>query len=137
MNFLLRLAKYLHASKKQIAKFLLVGVSSAMLDLGLLVVLKEQLHLRPFLAVAIDQIIVISFNFLVNKFWSFGSKTLSVKQLIRYLSLVGFNYCSSIVLMYIFSEIIGINYLIVRVGSIGLLMSFNFVMYKHWVYKET
>ncbi|MFA5945316.1 MAG: GtrA family protein [Patescibacteria group bacterium] len=123
-------------TKKQILKFLAVGASSALLDIGLLVLLKEVAHVRAFLAVAMNQVVVMAYNFLLNKYWSFESKSAHAKQLGRYLVLVGGNYLASIALMYALHEVLGIHYVVVRVSSIGLLMCVNFLFYKHWVYKE-
>jgi putative flippase GtrA len=106
------------------------------LDIGLLIILTEKAHLYPVLAVAINQIFIIAYSFLLNKYWSFSTKQKPIQQFGRYIILVAFNYFTSILLMYLFYGMLDINYTIVRVFSIGLLFMFNFAAYKYWVYKE-
>jgi putative flippase GtrA len=136
MNTIFKLKQYITSSKHQIVKFLVVGISTTILDLSLLIVLKEKANFHPVFAVATSQIIVITCNFLMNKYWSFDSKKIPLQQFSRYLVLVAINYFSSISLMYLFYEVLGINYKIVRLFSIALLFMINFIVYKHWVYKE-
>jgi len=134
-HYLSWLFQYAKKTKQQFAKFFIIGISSTLIDLGLLIFLKEKINLNPVLAVVINQIFVIIYSFLMNKYWSFQSKNLPVKQFFRYLILVSANYLISILLMLIFNHFIGINYQIVRISSIGILFIFNFIFYKHWVYK--
>lgn len=131
-----KLKNYFIDSKSQIVKYITVGLSSAFIDLFLLIMLREKANFTPVLAVATNQIIVICYNFLLNKYWSFETKKEPLRQFSRYAVLVVFNYFSSIILMYLFYNVIGINYKIVRIASIAMLFSFNFVAYKYWVYKE-
>jgi len=131
-----KIKQYFLNSKKQLLRFFIIGVSSTFLDLELLILFKEKIGFTPILAVAINQIIVITYNFLLNKYWSFVSKKKSLIQLSRYLTIVAFNYSASIFLMYLFYNLMGANYKIVRVCSIALLFVFNFIFYKHWVYSE-
>lgn len=133
---MLKIKNYLVNSKTQIIKFVVVGSSSALIDIALLVILKEKAHFTPVLAVATNQLIVITYNFLLNKYWSFETSKKPLRQFSRYIVLVAFNYFASIILMYLLYDIIGINYKLVRLASIGLMFSFNFLVYKHWVYKE-
>ncbi|MFA6514368.1 MAG: GtrA family protein [Patescibacteria group bacterium] len=136
MNLIIKFKDYLFNSKGQIARFLVVGSSSALIDIGLLIFLKEKINFTPVLAVATNQIIIIIYNFLLNKYWSFETRKKPLRQFSRYVILVAFNYFASIILMYLLYSLIGIDYKIVRLVSIGLLFSCNFIAYKHWVYKE-
>jgi putative flippase GtrA len=120
---------------EQFLKFFIVGVSSTVLDILLLITFKELIGLHPAGAVALNQIIIISFNFLLNKYWSFNSKEKTHRQIVRYLTLFMCNYFCAIGIMYLFYEVIGIHYIIVRLGTIALFMLTNFLAYKHWVYK--
>ena len=136
MSIFFKFKEYFKSVRKQFFKFFVVGVSSVVLDLALLIFLKEKVGCSPVSAVALNQIVVIIYNFILNKYWSFGSKQMLTKQFVRYLFLVLINYCLSIVSMYIFNTLIGINYQIVRLLTVGVLFVFNFIFYKYWVYKE-
>ncbi|MFH1457103.1 MAG: GtrA family protein [Patescibacteria group bacterium] len=122
--------------KKNFFKFFIVGVSSLILDMLLLIFLKENLGFSAVSAVALNQIIVVVYNFILNKYWSFETKKMLLQQFIRYLILVLINYFFSIMSMYFFSGVIGINYQLVRLLTIACLFIFNFVFYKNWVYRE-
>lgn len=131
-----KLKLYIHSSKYQILRFLAVGVTSLFIDIGLLIFLIEKLHFRPVMAVATNQLFVILYNFILNKYWSFASKKIPFTQLIRYMTLVAFNYATSIAFMYVFHSILNMDYRVVRMSTIIILSIFNFICYKHWVYKE-
>jgi len=136
MNLIAGLKQYIIKSRRQIIKFLIVGFSSALLDVGLLIILKEKANFHPVWAVAVNQIFIIAYNFLLNKYWSFETSRQPIRQFGRYVTLVIFNYFLSISLMYWLYDVAGMNYKLVRIFSIGLLFIINFIIYKHWVYKE-
>lgn len=121
---------------KQFIKYLIVGTSGVLIDLGTLSFFAEILRLIPWMAVACSQIIVIGYNFCLNKYWSFRNKEMPHGQLVRYLSLAGANYVLGVGLMYLFNEVWGVQYLAVRVGTIALMVVWNFLLYKYWVFRE-
>ena len=88
------------------------------------------------MAVAINQVIVFAYNFSLNKYWSFQSKEFAHRQLARYLCLFAFNYGFSVAVMYVFNARLGADYRLVRVASIAVVMTWNFLLYRHWVYQE-
>ncbi|HLC69769.1 MAG TPA: GtrA family protein [Patescibacteria group bacterium] len=130
-----KLIVYYHSTKKQFFRYFVVGVTGVFLDLGLLMVFKEYLHWTPVMAVALSQILVILYNFLLNKYWSFGNKEMPHRQFVRFMAIVAFNYALSVVVIYIFSQKIGFDYRLVRLANIILSVSWNFLLYKYWVYK--
>lgn len=136
IGIIIRLKQYIKNAKYQIIKYLIIGISSTVLDIWLLISLKEIVSFRPTSAVAINQIFVIAYNFLLNKYWSFNTRQQPLRQFSRYIILVGLNYSAAIFLMYIFHDILSINYILVRISSIALLFIINFIFYKHWVYQE-
>lgn len=121
---------------KQFIKYFVVGSSGVVLDLSILAFLKELLGLPPWIAVSLSLTIVIAYNFTLNKHWSFRNKELPHWQFVRYMSLAGMNYVIGVGLMYVFNEMLGYQYLLVRVGSILLSVAWNFLLYKFWVFPE-
>lgn len=119
----------------QIIKFLIVGGSSAVLDMLLVIVFREKAGFTPVFSVAASQIFVVVYNFLMNKYWSFNSRSQSWRQLARYSLLLIYNYFFGILLMYFFNEVLQYDYRLVRLGSIALLATFNFFFSRYWVYK--
>jgi len=129
-----KLLFYLQANRSYLIRYFLVGMSGFLLDIGLLYIFKQFFGFRPVLAVVINQIIVLSYIFLVNKFFSFQQKGDSHAQIVKFLVVMGFNYLVAVGWMWFFSEKLGFNYLIVRTANIALSVGWNFWLYREWVY---
>jgi len=127
--------QYFWSVRHQFAKFLFVGGSGIFLDIGLLIFLKEFFAINAVLAVVLNQLIVMVYNFTLNKYWTFRSNAMPHRQLVRYLVLIGCNYVFGIGMMYVFHQIFGFDYRIVRLGTIGVMGVWNFFVYKYWVYR--
>ena len=115
-------------------KYFLAGISSVILDFSTLIAIKNIFIISATMAVAINQVLIWVYNFSINKYWTFNNRKLPHKQFAKYMILVGFNYLFSIIIMYIFSDIMGSNYLIVRFFSIAIITLWNYYLYKSWVY---
>jgi putative flippase GtrA len=131
-----KIFNYFYSVRHQFAKYFVVGFSGLFIDMGTLILFKEKFGWIPVLAVAVNQLIVLVYNFTLNKYWSFANKEMPHKQLVRYLTLAGFNYGFSVLIMYIFNHEVGFDYRLVRIGTIILMVSWNFFLYKYWVYRE-
>ena len=132
-----RIIQFFWFNREQFTRYLVVGFSGAALDLGTLIFFKNSFGLSGTLAVFFNQLIILLYNFNLNKYWSFKNRELPHKQLVRYMTLACVNYILAVLLMYIFNEIFGIHAVLVRIGSIGLSAAWNFVLFRNWVYKET
>ena len=133
-NFLKKLIKHLWIHRKEFAKYFIVGISGVVIDMGLLVLFKEVFDIPPVWAVVIIQLLMIAYIFLLNKYWSFRNKEIDHRQLVRFIILAGFNYLFSVFTMYIFNNILEFDYRLVRLATIAVMVSWNFFLYKHWVY---
>ncbi len=122
--------------RHQFARYFVIGFSGVILDIGSLFLLKQYLHWRPVVAVIINGIFLLNYVFFLNKYWAFKSSGVTRKQMARFFILAGINYAISITWMYIFNEKFAVNYLVVRVANIALSVAWNFLLYKHWVYKQ-
>ncbi len=131
-----KITNYAWQARYQFAKYFIVGISGVVIDMITLIFFKERLGFLPVFAVLSNQAIVLIYNFLLNKYWSFKNTEMPKKQLVRYLSLAAFNYVFSVITMLIFSDILNFDYRLVRISTIILAVSWNFLLYKHWVYKK-
>ncbi|NCO04977.1 MAG: GtrA family protein [Candidatus Magasanikbacteria bacterium] len=120
----------------QFIKYIIVGVTSFTFDILLLIGITEICSIKPFFAVIISQLIVLTYNFTVNKQWAFSHTAGAKQALMRYLILTVANYVFGILAMYAGNVVAGIDYRIVRVATVGAMVSWNFLLYKHWVYKQ-
>ena len=120
----------------QFAKYFITGISGVILDMVTLILFKEIFGWLPVVAVIVNQILLLGYIFLINKYWTFKNKEIPHKQIIRFLILAGFNYLFSVFVMYIFNHKFGFDYRLVRLASIASMVSWNFFLYKYWIYAE-
>lgn len=118
------------------AKYFVVGFSGMILDVGLLYLASDIFMVRPFYAIFVTQIVVIVYNFLLNKYWSFQSRGRHARQLFRFGIVLGGNYLFAAAAMYVGNDMMGVNHLLVRVLTIALAVAWNFLLYNYWVYRE-
>lgn len=119
----------------QLVRYLVTGFSSAAIELSLLYVFRDVVELSVIEANSIALTIVFWFNFLMNRLWSFKSKSSLKKQLLMYAALFVFNLGASDLIMHVLVTLLGIQYLLAKVFAIGAVVSWNFILYKKVIYK--
>lgn len=119
----------------QLVRYLLTGFSSAAIELSLLYIFRDIANLSIIEANSIALTIIFWFNFLMNRLWSFKSKSSLKKQLLMYGVLFIFNLGASDLIMHILATMLGIQYLLAKVFAIGAVVSWNFILYKKVIYK--
>lgn len=130
-----RTVAYFWSLRREFTKYFIVGFSGLFLDIGTLILFTEKFGMLPVVAVVVNQSVLLIYNFLLNKYWSFKNKAMPHKQVVRYLTLTGFNYLFAVGTMYVFNHILNFDYRFVRIATIAVMVSWNFFLYKYWVYK--
>ncbi|MCF6276440.1 MAG: GtrA family protein [Candidatus Magasanikbacteria bacterium] len=127
---------FLWGLRLEFFRYFVVGITALLLDLSLLILIKDFLNLDSVRAVMLGQIPVFFYVFFLNKYWSFGSKKMVLirLQFIKYLIVVGFNYIIGIATMIIFNHFLEFDAKLVRIGTIALGVSWNFFLYRYWIY---
>jgi putative flippase GtrA len=75
-------------------------------------------------------------SFLLNRYWSFkATSSNTLKQLLLYGILFGINLGISNLLMMLFIDALGIGSMISKFTTIGILMCWNFIIYKKVIFK--
>ncbi len=128
-------ANYLWSLRREFTKYFIVGFSGLFLDMGSLILFTEVFEIVPVVSVILNQVFLLAYNFSLNKYWSFRNKAMPQKQLVRYLTLALFNYGFSVLTMYLFNHLLDFDYRLVRIATIVVMVSWNFFLYKYWVYK--
>jgi len=128
--------KHFWQNRFQFLKYTIIGSSGFVLDMLTLVALKEGLGLNPVVAVVVNQLFMINYIFFLNKYWTFRSKGIARDQMFRFWMLMLWNYSFAIVIMWIGNTVLEINYIYVRILSIMVTVTWNFILYKHWVFVE-
>lgn len=126
---------HLWNARREFARYFIIGLSGVALDIGSLYALKEYGRLNAVLAVVINQAVLLNYVFLLNKYWAFRSKGVTHSQMVRFYFLSLANYIFSIIWMWLFHDRLGFNYLLTRIANIALAVTWNFLLYKHWVYR--
>lgn len=123
-------------SKRQLFFYVAIGGSAFILDMGSLIFFKEILRVKPVVTVIFSQLIIINYVFFLNKHFSFQSLGRTRQQIMKFYFLAGWNYLFGIGWMGLLNEVWHLNYLAVRVAGIILAVSWNFLLYKFWVYRN-
>lgn len=129
-----KIISYFWSLRREFTKYFIVGFSGLFLDMGSLILFTEVFGLLPVVAVLVNQAFLMSYNFTLNKYWSFKNKAVPHKQLVRYFTLAAFNYTFSVITMYFFNHILEFDYRLVRIATIAFMVSWNFFLFKYWVY---
>lgn len=87
------------------------------------------------MAVVINQFLIISFIFLLNKFFSFKAGGSTSRQIFRFAVVLIGNYLFAIFWMWFFNQKLAFNYLLTRTVNVALAVSWNFILYREWVYR--
>ncbi len=140
---------YYWSHRVQFFKYFITGMSAFILDLSSLYLLVGQLHISKVLATLINQIILLNYVFFINKWWSFKSVGTTHRKIVRFYILAASNAAFSVFWMWFFTQVVRLDvllhyvvknkdfdYLIIRTINIVLAVTWNFVLYKYWVYKE-
>ncbi len=129
-----KLIRHFWFNRYQFLRYFMVGTSGFVIDLGALIIFKRYFGLDPIVSVVFSQIVAMIYVFILNKIWSFKERSMPHKQFVRYAILTAFNYLFGIAMMYVFQRKFGFDYKLVRLVSVMLATSWNFLLYKHWVY---
>lgn len=127
---------YFWSLRHQFVKYFAIGLSAVFLDIASLFVLKEYAGLKPVAAVVINQIFIFNYVFFLNKHWAFKSRGMAKNQMARFFINSLWNYLFAIVWMWILYDKMRVNYLLARIANIALAVSWNFLLYKYWIYAE-
>ena len=122
--------------RHQFVKYAATGCSAFVLDYGSYLFLTEIVHITPTLTLVIYQPFVLLYVFWLNKRWSFKNSARFHRQLVRFFGLSAWNYTFSIATTHYFYAILGFDHRLVRLASIVTMVSWNFFLYKFWVYRS-
>ena len=134
MKIIKKIIHYFWRERFQVGKYFVIGFSGVFLDMGTLIFFKEVYGFSAVMSVVLNQIIMLTYIFSLNKYWTFRNKEIPYKQIVRFLILAGINYFFSVIIMYIFSQRLTFDYRIVRISTIAIMTLWNFFLYKYWVY---
>lgn len=115
-------------------KYSFVGSTTVVIDLGLLIVLKQVFHVNTILAATVSYWVGVFYNFFLNRHWTFeaGGKGLH-RHMWRYGVLLVINYLVAIGFIAALG-LVGVNYAIAKVIAIIVSMSWTYLALKKLIF---
>ena len=115
----------------QLIKFGIVGVIAAGVDVGVLVALKELLHVDVLLSSAISFCVSVSVNYLLSMTFVFKSKSQSkLREFVIFVLLSIGGLCLNQLILWIGVEFTSVYYLIVKLLAMIIVPVYNFITRK-------
>jgi putative flippase GtrA len=120
--------------QRQLLCYLVVGGLSVVVDVGLLVLLRESFGVPIGIATTVAFSTSLVVNFLLNRtaMSSWGSRGLT-QHALRYASLVMANYVITLVVVTTAAHVSAL-YLVAKLAVVAASTSWNFLLYRHWVF---
>ena len=117
---------------RQFMMFSVVGIISAIMDVGLLLAL-AQLGVHAYLALTVALFFGLGINLCLHARLTFQTR-LSTKNAVRFLVVVGMNYGLTLIVVFIFEQL-GLNYLLGKIISLPVVAGHGFLLSRLWVFK--
>lgn len=125
---------WLWGERIRISKYLISGFSAFGIDWLVYVAATRVFGFDEFSSNIVSVLSGATFAFLANKFWSFSSRANTGRQTKRFATLFVFNYLFQQAGFYVALNYLGLHDLLAKVILVGMMVSWNFVIYKYWVY---
>lgn len=118
----------------QIIKFGVVGVIAFIIDYVVLVVCTEVFRVYYLVSSLLSFSVSTIFNFIASSSWVFESCRKGKFLVFVVLSVVGLGFNQ--VFMYVGVDLLGVYYMVAKVVSTGIVMVYNFVSRKLFLYRN-
>ncbi|QPB43161.1 GtrA family protein [Rodentibacter haemolyticus] len=119
---------------KQVLIFLFVGSTSAILDVLGLFILSKVLLVDNYLSVIIAYLLGLAYNYVCHTYLTFNNK-MNFNNILKFLSLVIFNYLLTVLLIYIIHDLLGVDLIIAKILTLPAIAISTFSISKYWVYR--
>lgn len=121
--------------KPEVVKFLAVGASGTVVNLGLTFVFKEKAGLDPVVANGIGFVVSVFNNYVWNSLWTFGQKR-TATALGKYLVVSSFTLGINLGLVYTLTKKLGVWYLASAAVGIVAAVAINYLFSRKWVWSK-
>lgn len=137
MNIVKILEKYNLQQFVTFVKYCIVWVSWTIIDIWLLYILVEYAHINTYLAISISFLAAVLNNFLLNKIRTFQDKRKNyIKQYIKFFMVSVVWYLFTMFFMFVFIEIILMWYILAKVLTSVIVLTWNFLSNKFRTFKK-
>lgn len=126
----------LYFYRHHFVRYLFVGGTTFVIDFGILYTLHSFLDVKIAAATSIAYWVSITYNFLLNRYWTFDAaeKQSLQKNMTLYFMLLIFNYFFVLLFVSIASH--HINYLLAKAISVILQITWTYYLYKNYIFAK-
>lgn len=127
MDTVLRRARTLEPRAARAARYVTVGAFGTVLYYAALIMLVEALGVRVMTATCIAFVMVVAFNYVLQRMWTFRSPVAHSQAILPFaaMSVAGFGINSAVMA---FGLATGIHYLLVQAVAIGIVVAWNYIV---------
>ncbi|HLC56216.1 MAG TPA: glycosyltransferase family 2 protein [Candidatus Nanoarchaeia archaeon] len=139
--YLQNLVGYLDYKKnviKEFVKFGIVGGIGTLVNIAILYLFTEKIGVYYIISAILSFIVAMTSNFILNKTWTFNENIkLKIGKEYLQFSLVSFSaLLVNLFFLYIFTEVLGVYYIISQIIAIGIALIINFFGNKIWTFSK-
>lgn len=128
--------KNLIKKNAKIIKFLIVWITSTLIDIIFLYIFVSIFKITLFLWVFFSFLLAVINWFILNKFWTFNDKTIKYKrQFIKFFFVSIGGLFLTLILMYFLTIFLWIYYLISKILTSLIVVIWNFLWNNYWTFK--
>jgi putative flippase GtrA len=118
-------------------KFAVVGFSAFIIDFSTTYLLKEKVKANKYVANTIAFVLSASYNFILNKFWSFGSTD---PEIVRQAVIFALSMTTGLLiatgLIYVFTDKMKLNFYLSKLMAVSVVMVWNFGMNNFVIFRH-
>lgn len=122
-------------TRGQFVRYLITGFASFIAEYLLFLFLYDKLRIQYIYSNTIVYTVIFVINFLLNRLWSFKSKSDFKRQFALYFALFLFNLAATNGVMYLLSGVLALSPRISKILVMGMIVVWNFIIYKKVIYK--
>ena len=119
----------------RLIRFCMVGLATAVIHYGILLVGVEQLSMGATIASSAGFIVAVTFNYLMHYSWTFDQPAPHGRTLMRYLVMIGCGFVINGAVMYVASDMLAILYLLSQALAMAAVLTWNYLLANYWVFR--
>ncbi|MCA9385118.1 bifunctional glycosyltransferase family 2/GtrA family protein [Candidatus Dojkabacteria bacterium] len=129
-------------------KYILVGTITNLSNILLFIALNKNLEINSYRIFGYQLrsyqvwdtvsflVTIVFFNFILHKFWTFQKTSWKLGEAMRYGIVLIVNQLASLLLLTFFIDYVGMSKELSKLVSLGIIIMWNFLVLKHFVYKD-
>jgi putative flippase GtrA len=118
----------------KLVKFLIVGGLGTLVNTVTLILLYHYLHLPLIAASALATELAICHNFVLNDYWTFGRRGLSLIRFVRFNTVSLGGQFITVATLWLLVRYTDLHFVVANLFGVGLAVIWNFVVNVHWTW---